>query len=619
MKLFIKSTLLLWCISCAQSLHIAPSLRLLTRSLSRPSTRTSISHHYNPPEEECAPALSDDEPCDYFAKSQQAKGKRYCPGLITELVSVTHQLCKFSEDTHQLELRKGSTATAKQSIISTAIVAVIVSSNVVAGVAYASDTVVDVGKVQSTFQTISTVTIAAKETTTNRKGQTPFLFDQAIMNRFGKKQILSSEVASTSSAETVKGAPSDSSSKVQSPDLKVSIDDSSTVKEAPDDSSLTQDLKVESAESQLPKNDILSTSKPQDLSVQLDQSPPMKTTADTPELRVKIDKPKPKPPPDLKVKMEESGLPEKSNASPSVSRDLYVQVESPPEKTTSKSTNIFDPVVKIDNPTAMPEPQTSYETPEPNVILTKQKDRRTNSYSKPKSPNLQVLVEKGPVPNSQASPLSTLTSTEMKVKLEKVETKASTQSTNQQKKELPAVLQIKAVDKVVSEKSIPKPFDPPQPSVKSPQPKVEPPVAPKRAKTQRRDVIEPIRPETIDYIKEYNTAQKNSAIKSTSTKAVAKKVSKKDTDIFGVLNSAKVFALGTGVGTVAVITYLRRKSESSLLDVPPSLLDSLDTESVEYDENSQQTYQGTSGVSYLDSLNAPSSAATSSATQDNHI
>lgn len=604
MKLFIKSTLLLWCISCAQSLHIAPSLRLLTRS--RPSTRTSISHHYNPPKEECAPALSDDEPCDYFAKSQQAKGKRYCPGLITELVSVTHQLCKFSEDTHQLELRKGSTATAKQSIISTAIVAVIVSSNVVAGVAYASDTVVDVGKVQSTFQTISTVTIAAKETTTNRKGQTPFLFDQAIMNRFGKKQILSSEVASTSSAETLKGAPSDSSSKVQSPDLKVSIDDSSTVKEAPDDSSLTQDLKVESAESQLPKNDILSTSKPQDLSVQLDQSPPMKTTAEsqTPELKVKIDKPKPKPPPDLRVKMEESESPEKSNASPSVSRDLYVQVESPPEKTTSKSTNIFDPVVKIDNPTAMPEPQTSYETPEPNVILTKQKDRRTNSYSKPKSPNLQVLVEKGPVPNSQASPLSTLT---------------STQSTNQQKKELPAVLQIKAVDKVVSEKSILKPFDPPQPSVKSPQPKVEPPVAPKRAKTQRRDVIEPIRPETIDYIKEYNTAQKNSAIKSTSTKAVAKKVSKKDTDIFGVLNSAKVFALGTGVGTVAVITYLRRKSESSLLNVPPSLLDSLDTESVEYDENSQQTYQGTSGVSYLDSLNAPSSAATSSATQDNHI
>ena len=604
MKLFIKSTLLLWCISCAQSLHIAPSLRLLTRS--RPSTRTSISHHYNPPEEECAPALSDDEPCDYFAKSQQAKGKRYCLGLITELVSVTHQLCKFSEDTHQLELRKGSTATAKQSIISTAIVAVIVSSNVVAGVAYASDTVVDVGKVQSTFQTISTVTIAAKETTTNRKGQTPFLFDQAIMNRFGKKQILSSEVASTSSAETVKGAPSDSSSKVQSPDLKVSIDDSSTVKEAPDDSSLTQDLKVESAESQLPKNDILSTSKPQDLSVQLDQSPPMKTTAEsqTPELKVKIDKPKPKPPPDLRVKMEESESPEKSNASPSVSRDLYVQVESPPEKTASKSTNRFDPVVKIDNPTAMPEPQTSYETPEPNVILTKQKDRRTNSYSKPKSPNLQVLVEKGPVPNSQASPLSTLT---------------STQSTNQQKKELPAVLQIKAVDKVVSEKSILKPFDPPQPSVKSPQPKVEPPVAPKRAKTQRRDVIEPIRPETIDYIKEYNTAQKNSAIKSTSTKAVAKKVSKKDTDIFGVLNSAKVFALGTGVGTVAVITYLRRKSESSLLDVPPSLLDSLDTESVEYDENSQQTYQGTSGVSYLDSLNAPSSAATSSATQDNHI
>ena len=119
-----------------------------------------------------------------------------------------------------------------------------------------------------------------------------------------------------------------------------------------------------------------------------------------------------------------------------------------------------------------------------------------------------------------------------------------------------------------------------------------------------------IRPQTIEYIKTYKSTEKeiatqkndkkqNAIVKSTTNNDAKKATAKsKSATISEVFNNVKLFSLGLGVGTVAIMTYQK--------------LNEIDTESGEYsNENDipQQPYQGgMSGGSYLDSLNAASSS-----------
>jgi len=213
---------------------------------------------------------------------------------------------------------------------------------------------------------------------------------------------------------------------------------------------------------------------------------------------------------------------------------------------------------------------------EPTVILTNQKDRRSSSYKPKESPELKVILDDDSPSSLKGSASSPAVSTELKVELEKSTPKSISSS--------------------AAEQSTPSQNAKPLNMIELSDPK-------------KAEVVT-IRPQTIEYIKTYKATEKKSeqakndkgqeiTVKSVSNDDAKKTNSKsKSVTIYEVFNNIKLFSLGLGVGTVAIMTYQK--------------LNEIDTESGDYSNESdipQQTHQGgMTGGSYLDSLNAASSS-----------
>ena len=245
-------------------------------------------------------------------------------------------------------------------------------------------------------------------------------------------------------------------------------------------------------------------------------------------------------------------------------QDLYVQLG--PKVVLSEEERTIRKIV-----------QSTQQQSEPTVILTNQKDRRSSSYKPKQSPELKVILDDDSPSSLKSSTSSpTASPTELKVELEKrtpVSEQSSTQSTPSQTNERP----LNMIEMSGSKKA---------------------------------EVVT-IRPQTIEYIKTYKeketakaeqakNEQKQNVIVKSATNDDDKKTNpkSKSATISEVFNNVKLFSLGIGVGTVAIMTYQK--------------LNEIDTESDEYSNESdipQQSYQGgMSGGSYLDSLNTASSS-----------
>jgi len=236
-------------------------------------------------------------------------------------------------------------------------------------------------------------------------------------------------------------------------------------------------------------------------------------------------------------------------------QDLYVQLG--PKVILSEEERTIRKIVQ----------STQQQQPEPTVILTNQKDRRSSSYKPKESPELKVILDDDSPSSLKGSTSSTAALTELKVQ------SPAEQSTPQQNNERPLNM-IELSD-------------------------------PKKAE------VVTIQPQTMEYIKSYKAKdkkakeQKNDKKQEVTVKSVSNDDAKKtigtkskSSSISEVFNNIKLFSLGLGVGTVAIMTYQK--------------LNEIDTESDECSNESdlipQQTYQGgMNGGSYLDSLNTSSS------------
>jgi len=237
-------------------------------------------------------------------------------------------------------------------------------------------------------------------------------------------------------------------------------------------------------------------------------------------------------------------------------QDLYVQLG--PKVVLSEEERTIRTIV-----------QSTQQQSEPTVKLTNQKDRRSSSYKPEESPELKVILDD--IPSSRTPSPSQI---ELKVESDNSIPKSeqsSTQSTSSQNNERPLNM-IELSD-------------------------------PKKAE------VVTIRPQTMEYIKSYKATEKKSEqtendkgqeikVKSATNDDAKKATAKsKSATIAEVFNNVKLFSLGIGVGTVAIMTYQK--------------LNEVDTESGDYSNESDipaQTYQGgMNGGSYLDSLNTASS------------
>ena len=98
---------------------------------------------------------------------------------------------------------------------------------------------------------------------------------------------------------------------------------------------------------------------------------------------------------------------------------------------------------------------------------------------------------------------------------------------------------------------------------------------------------------TKDVMKQVPDAKRSSTNIAKPKSVTSNAASINKSGIYEVLNNAKTFALGLGVGTVAIITYQKKKG---ILDVE---------EGVDYDKSTQLDDKRMS-VSYLESLNMSS-------------
>ena len=247
------------------------------------------------------------------------------------------------------------------------------------------------------------------------------------------------------------------------------------------------------------------------------------------------------------------------------SQDLYVQLG--PKVVLSEEERTIRKIVQ----------STQQEQSEPTVILTNQKDRRSSS-SKPKQspPELKVILDDDSSSSSRSNtPPTSTAQTELKVELENSIPKSEQSSTQ---------------------------------STPSPQNNERPLNMIELSDPKKAEVVT-IRPQTMEYIKSYKATEKKSeqakndkgqeiTVKSVSNDDAKKANTKsKSTTISELFNNIKLFSLGLGVGTVAIMTYQK--------------LNEIDTESVEYINESDipaQTYQGgMNSGSYLNSLNTSSS------------
>ena len=170
------------------------------------------------------------------------------------------------------------------------------------------------------------------------------------------------------------------------------------------------------------------------------------------------------------VTFTRNGLGDSLSDASSTGQNLYVQFDTPPVAASKAITQTPEPKVIIEQTGQSVGKASKPKLTEPEVILTKQKDRRSGSYLKPNSPDLKVILENEPSPpKSKALP--------------------------QPQPEITVIL----------EKSSPKGIDPAPVSSPSSQ-KTEPQTLKSETKTddtpaKKKPEVEPIRPEAMEYIK----------------------------------------------------------------------------------------------------------------------
>ena len=174
------------------------------------------------------------------------------------------------------------------------------------------------------------------------------------------------------------------------------------------------------------------------------------------------------------VSFTRNGLGDSISDASSTGKNLYVQFDTPPVAASKAITQTPEPKVIIEQTGQSVKKVSKPKLTEPEVILTKQKDRRSGSYSKPNSPDLKVILENEP------SPLKS--------------------------KVLP---QPQPEITVILEKSSPKGIDPAAPVKDETSPssqKTEPQTLKSVTKVddtppKKKLEVEPIRPEAMEYIK----------------------------------------------------------------------------------------------------------------------
>ena len=98
------------------------------------------------------------------------------------------------------------------------------------------------------------------------------------------------------------------------------------------------------------------------------------------------------------VSFTRNGLDDSISDVSSTGQNLYVQFDTPTVTSSKAITQPPEPKVIIEQTGQTVKKVSKPKLTEPEVMLTKQKDRRSGSYSKPKPPDLKVILENEPSP-----------------------------------------------------------------------------------------------------------------------------------------------------------------------------------------------------------------------------
>ena len=98
------------------------------------------------------------------------------------------------------------------------------------------------------------------------------------------------------------------------------------------------------------------------------------------------------------VSFTRNGLDDSISDVSSTGQNLYVQFDTPTVTSSKAIAQPLEPKVIIEQTGQTVKKVSKPKLTEPEVMLTKQKDRRSGSYSKPKPPDLKVILENEPSP-----------------------------------------------------------------------------------------------------------------------------------------------------------------------------------------------------------------------------